>query len=608
LNGNDMRTLVSRTESTSKSGAPFFKARGNNGYFGTQTPDEKFVQKKPVTDKNTSSIQMKPEEEEPLQTKQNSGKDIQLAKEEYEPVQNKGNEEDEPVQKQGKEEEEPVQKQEEDKEAAQMKSSEEGNSTMFGEGTSSTMPEQVQTKMENSFGTNFSNVTIQQNDGRATQLGALAFTQGNDVHFAPGQYNPNSGKGQELLGHELTHVVQQRQGKVSSTKQAKGVSINDNPSLENEADVMGKKAAFGERNIITQGRGKGFIANNVSQCYTPKNVASQSAKEWNVGEDIRVADNGFTVTKESNGKLCYAHPYLIGQSNLELKTKNSGVELVEGSKTLVGSAPDGTGKRTLKDVTPKMSFSKKGAGSLQTSWEDCGRMSREVMGKSGSDESPHGLYNDKSGNLQETAKTSSPEEHRNNIFVALGLGATPAAALAAYNAKPAADKKAFDKMHGLNEYASPSIGEAFATNNAKTFNFHWGGVVLKTGGDSVTLENFYKGHDYDSQDSNWYFQTYGPASKPGQTFDEQWNSTTGGDTFTTRTSTRSIVGKTNAAGVRLVDKPSNWDDKAHYDLLAINTQVEKISTNISDWSKVKVLSGGFKGKTGYIMNNYFEGA
>ncbi len=139
-----------------------------------------------------------------------------------------------------------VQGQEE--EELQMKAS--SNSLKEGTNSSGTtvrMPEEVQAKMEGSFGTSFSDVNIHSSDNSATHMGALAYTQGNNVHFAPGQYNPNTSKGQELLGHELTHVVQQRQGRVQPTKQGKGMPVNDNPSLENEADVMGKMAAEGKR-------------------------------------------------------------------------------------------------------------------------------------------------------------------------------------------------------------------------------------------------------------------------------------------------------------------------------------------------------------------------
>ena len=41
------------------------------------------------------------------------------------------------------------------------------------------------------------------------ELGAKAFTNGSDVYFNTGQYNPKSSVGQHLLAHELTHVVQQ---------------------------------------------------------------------------------------------------------------------------------------------------------------------------------------------------------------------------------------------------------------------------------------------------------------------------------------------------------------------------------------------------------------
>jgi hypothetical protein len=109
-------------------------------------------------------------------------------------------------------------------------------------GTANKMPAEVQSKMEGAFGADFSNVNIHQGSD-AGSVGALAYTQGDNIHFAPGQFNPQSQKGQELLGHELSHVVQQREGRVQSTTQAKGLPVNDDESLEKEADEMGMKAA-----------------------------------------------------------------------------------------------------------------------------------------------------------------------------------------------------------------------------------------------------------------------------------------------------------------------------------------------------------------------------
>ncbi|ACY14285.1 eCIS core domain-containing protein [Haliangium ochraceum] len=107
------------------------------------------------------------------------------------------------------------------------------------------LPEAVQAKMGRAFGTDFSAVRVHEG-AQAENLGALAYTQGSDIHFAPGQYAPESHSGQELLGHELAHVVQQSQGRVQSTTQAKGVAINDDGGLEREADEWGARAARGE--------------------------------------------------------------------------------------------------------------------------------------------------------------------------------------------------------------------------------------------------------------------------------------------------------------------------------------------------------------------------
>jgi hypothetical protein len=43
-------------------------------------------------------------------------------------------------------------------------------------------------------------------------LNARAYTLGSDIAFAPGEYQPQSESGRFLLAHELTHVVQQRDG------------------------------------------------------------------------------------------------------------------------------------------------------------------------------------------------------------------------------------------------------------------------------------------------------------------------------------------------------------------------------------------------------------
>jgi hypothetical protein len=78
-------------------------------------------------------------------------------------------------------------------------------------------------------------VKVHYNSPAPARLSALAYTQGSDIHVAPGQ--------EEHLPHEAWHVVQQKQGRVAPTVQSRGVSLNDDASLEREADVMGARAA-----------------------------------------------------------------------------------------------------------------------------------------------------------------------------------------------------------------------------------------------------------------------------------------------------------------------------------------------------------------------------
>jgi hypothetical protein len=104
------------------------------------------------------------------------------------------------------------------------------------------LPDNVRAKMETAFSSDFSDVRVHVGQ-EASSLGAIAYTWGSNIHFAPGQYNPNTIQGQKLLGHELWHVVQQRSGRVSNPF-GSGVAVVQDHALEAEADRMGIKAAM----------------------------------------------------------------------------------------------------------------------------------------------------------------------------------------------------------------------------------------------------------------------------------------------------------------------------------------------------------------------------
>ncbi|MGZ4074336.1 MAG: eCIS core domain-containing protein, partial [Bacteroidia bacterium] len=104
---------------------------------------------------------------------------------------------------------------------------EQGINSTKGNGQS--LPADTQQELGSKMNADFSDVNIH-TDSNAVQMnkeiGAKAFTHGNDIYFNQGQYNPNSNTGKHLLAHELTHTVQQGNGKTMLNKQQNSL-VND---------------------------------------------------------------------------------------------------------------------------------------------------------------------------------------------------------------------------------------------------------------------------------------------------------------------------------------------------------------------------------------------
>lgn len=97
-------------------------------------------------------------------------------------------------------------------------------SSSKGGGTS--LPADTQEKMGSTIGADFSGVRIHTGSEAAkmsNDIGAQAFTHGNDVYFNEGKFNPSNTEGSHLLAHELTHTVQQ------------GAAVKRKPDLINPA-------------------------------------------------------------------------------------------------------------------------------------------------------------------------------------------------------------------------------------------------------------------------------------------------------------------------------------------------------------------------------------
>lgn len=72
------------------------------------------------------------------------------------------------------------------------------------------IPPPLRHQLEVDFKTDLSDVRIHSGHNAGT-LGALAFTDGNNIHFQPGFNLYGTPGADNMVRHELAHVVQQRQ-------------------------------------------------------------------------------------------------------------------------------------------------------------------------------------------------------------------------------------------------------------------------------------------------------------------------------------------------------------------------------------------------------------
>ncbi len=87
------------------------------------------------------------------------------------------------------------------------------------------------------FGHDFSRVRIHAGaraHESAGAVNAVAYTVGHDVVFGSGQFTPATKSGQQLLAHELTHVVQQ----LSLSASGSGEELSIDPSAAGEAEAQ----------------------------------------------------------------------------------------------------------------------------------------------------------------------------------------------------------------------------------------------------------------------------------------------------------------------------------------------------------------------------------
>lgn len=152
-------------------------------------------------------------------------------------------------------------------------------------GSGQTLDEDTSEQMGSAMGSDFSGVKVH-TDSNSDQLSrsieARAFTTGSDIFFRKGEYDPGSKPGQELLAHELTHVVQQ--GAAGSTKDTPvqkksvdGIQRAMEPAYVNDTAQLHQVDSTGVDNGVVRG-GKKFRAGD--EIEADQSVHVGPSNEW----------------------------------------------------------------------------------------------------------------------------------------------------------------------------------------------------------------------------------------------------------------------------------------------------------------------------------------
>lgn len=171
------------------------------------------------------------------------------------------------------------------------------------------LPDELKANLERASGLELSAMRVRRNSDKPSKIAAHAYTQGTEIHLAPGQ--------ERHLAHEAWHVVQQLQGRVRPLRTLEtGAPVNDDPALEHEADTMG--AALAPSGSFAMSQGTAPAVSTTSPASAP--IQGAWATVQGTGERLNLT----TLKGETSptGKQLYKHS---GTGDMYEEVSNSAV-------------------------------------------------------------------------------------------------------------------------------------------------------------------------------------------------------------------------------------------------------------------------------------------
>ena len=167
------------------------------------------------------------------------------------------------------------------------------------------LPSELASRMTAALGVDVSHTTIHTDAAAAEaaeNLNAHAFAMGSDIYFAQGMYQPGTPAGDELIAHELTHVVQDMQGRLPGAT-GPGLSVSSpTDTHEQEAYDIGARAAQalhgGRQPMGLLGNGKQSVSGGSGGTGASRMVSRDAAGDIeNAQGDIEDARADYEETK-----------------------------------------------------------------------------------------------------------------------------------------------------------------------------------------------------------------------------------------------------------------------------------------------------------------------
>ena len=197
-----------------------------------------------------------------------------------------------------------------------------GNDNPPDPGPSRQMNPSLRNLFEPRFGADFEDVRI--HDGpaaaaSATAVNAQAYTLGKSIVFNQGRYQPETPSGQHLIAHELTHVLQQRNGPQRTQRLAADFEVKGKQSeiKDSEHKLFFEKDSSAldadeKKKIpkILKNVGNDMILKAFRSRDEPKKLAKARAKE--VEKEILATDNSATIQRQAQPSSFLDVPNLRG--------------------------------------------------------------------------------------------------------------------------------------------------------------------------------------------------------------------------------------------------------------------------------------------------------